>query len=136
MREIEIKIREFLLELAKNGTTTTYTNINEKFNLNLDFKDESKRDRAVIGGTLENILRFENRKKRPFLTIIVIGKKEDERYKECLPSDRFYKIIRSFRRFKEDLSKRNELEIFKEQSTKLFDFWSDPKNYEKYKDFK
>lgn len=136
MNEIDIEIRKFLIELAKKGRTTTYTDINEKFNLNLDFKSKIKKDRAVIGRILENILRFENRKKRPFLTIIVIGKKEDAYYKECLPSEKFYKIIKSFRRHKEYLTEKNNLEIFEEQSKVVFDFWSNPEKYEKYKDFK
>ncbi|MGR3791156.1 hypothetical protein ACUXZJ_09830 [Flavobacterium sp. TN-1] len=136
MEKIEIEIRKFLIELAKNNRTTNYTDINEKFDLKLNFSDEYSGDRAKIGRILENILRYENRKKRPFLTIVVINRIKDKYYNEYLPSDKFYKIIKGFRKHKEDLLQKNRLEIFNKYSENLYKFWSNPINYEKYKDFK
>lgn len=136
MNEIEIEIRSFLIELAKNNRTTNYTDINEKFDLNFNFRDEYSRDREKMGKFLENILRFENRKNRPFLTVIVINREINKEFNKQLPSDRFYKIINGFRRYKEYLLGKNYLEIYNEQKEILYNFWSNPTNYEKYKNFK
>ena len=51
MNEIEIEIRSFLIELAKNNRTTNYTDINEKFDLNFNFKE-------VFGGNLTSTFRI------------------------------------------------------------------------------
>lgn len=136
MNEIEIEIRSFLIELAKNNRTTNYTDINEKFDLNFNFRDEYSRDREKMGKFLENILRFENRKNRSFLTVIVINREINKEFNKQLPSDRLYKIINGFRRYKEYLLGKNYLEIYNEQKEILYNFWSNPTNYEKYKNFK
>ena len=135
MNERLIEIRKHLIELAKSGDTIFYSDLSDLLNLGYDFRND-KEAGAKFGGELEIISKYEIKKNRPLLTIIVVSKKIDDHYRVHLPSTRFYTNTKRFKKYKSDFQTKNKLEIFKEQSTILFDFWSNATNYEKYKGFK
>jgi hypothetical protein len=134
MDEISIRIRSILIDKAKEFCTTSYTDLNSKGGLQLDFKIDQ--DRRILGKILENILRYEIKNNRPLLTILVINRLMDQQYQEYLPSDKFYTIVSRFKKYKADFNPKSKLEIFNDQKKILFDFWSNPKNYVEYKGYK
>jgi hypothetical protein len=134
MDEISIRIRSILIDKAKEFCITSYSDLNSKGGLQLDFKIDQ--DRRILGKILENILRYEIKNNRPLLTILVINRLIDQQYQEYLPSDKFYTIASRFKKYKGDFNPKSKLEIFNDQKKILFDFWSNPKNYEEYKDCK
>ena len=130
-----IKIRSYLIEIAKNNDTVFYSDLSKVLNLGYDFSNDSK-DGILFGNELSEISRYEINKGRPLLTVIVVNKKKKKNYNQHLPSKMFYNKTKRFKQYKTDFRTKTNLEIFNEQSKLLFDFWSDSQNYEKYKDFK
>ena len=102
----------------------------KKLGLNYDFNIEGDYDK--FRKELSAILNYEIKCNRPYLTIIVLSKK-DYPHKTHLPSDGFYKILKRKCLFSDYT---NHKVFYEKQRDILFDFWSNPANYEKYKDFK
>jgi hypothetical protein len=130
-----IKIRSYLIEIAKNNDTVFYSDLSEVLNLGYDFSNDSKAG-ILFGNELSDISRYEINKGRPLLTVVVINKYKDKVYIEHLPSQKFYTTTKRFKQYKTDFNTKTKLQIFNEQSKILFDFWNDPQNYENHKDFK
>jgi hypothetical protein len=130
-----IKIRSYLIEIAKNNDTVFYSELSELLNLGYDFSNDSKAG-ILFGNELSDISRYEINKGRPLLTVVVINKYKDKIYNEHLPSQKFYTTTKRFKQYKTDFNTKTKLQIFNEQSKILFDFWNDPQNYENHKDFK
>lgn len=123
-------IREFLIDLAKNNKTIFYNELNIKLGLNYDFNVQEDYDK--FRNELSTILNYEIKCNRPYLTVIVLSKK-DYHHETHLPSEGFYNILKRKGLFFDYMNRKV---FYEKQRDKLFDFWSNPKNYEEYKDFK
>jgi len=66
------KVYEKLKEVAKNGTTITYTDLNRECCLNLDFNNIN--DRNKISEILGEISKHEVKEGRPMLSALVVLK--------------------------------------------------------------
>ncbi|ALR30820.1 hypothetical protein ATE47_09900 [Chryseobacterium sp. IHB B 17019] len=123
-------IREFLIDLARNNKTIFYNELNIKLGLNYDFNIQEDYDK--FRGELSAILNYEIKCNRPYLTVIVLSKK-DYPHETHLPSKGFYNILKRKHLFYDYM---NPKVFYEKQRDILFDFWGNPENYEKYKDFK
>lgn len=118
-------IREKLIALARLKTTWTYSELNQKLNLGLDFSNPSDRD--LIGSWLGDISDHEHKKGRPLLSALIthkIGKREQ--------GDGFYKLCEkllgeNWKKLKADKEWENRV------IAECFTFWLEPDNYKLYK---
>lgn len=119
------EIRLKLIEYARLKTTCTYSQLNEKLQLHLNFADAS--DRSLIGDWLGDISIHEHEKGRPLLSSLVTHK---DKMRE--QGDGFYKLC-------EDLlgipwlELKADKEWENQQIAKCFEFWINPTNYKNYK---
>ncbi len=122
---MEREIRSKLIELARNKTPWSYSQLNEQLQLGLDFKNGYERD--LIGEFLGNISIYEYKKGRPLLSSLIIHKSSDKEQ-----GNGFYKLCseiygKDWKELKAD--KNFELERMKD----CYSFWKDNENYKKYK---
>ncbi|MBR9846386.1 MAG: hypothetical protein GYB35_09910 [Algicola sp.] len=113
------------MELARQKTTWTYSQLNEQLELGLNFNNVLDRD--LIGEWLGEVSVHEYRKGRPLLSALIthkLGKREQ--------GDGFYKLCESL------LGKDwEDLKADKNWENKMiadcYTFWLEPDNYKKYK---
>ncbi|TNE27291.1 MAG: hypothetical protein EP346_12830 [Bacteroidetes bacterium] len=123
---MEKDIRSKLIELARNKTPWSYSQLNEQLMLGLNFKNEHHR--KYIGEILGEISMYEYNNGRPLLSALIIHKSKDREQ-----GDGFYKLCSEIygKQWDELKSDRDfELERMKE----CYSFWKDNENYKKYKD--
>ena len=122
---MEREIRAKLIELARNKSSLSYSQLNEQLMLGLNFKNAYHRE--LIGNFLGDISIYEYKKGRPILSALIIDKSSDK-----LQGNGFYKLCSeiyetNWEKLKSD--KNFELERIKE----CYSFWKDNDNYKKYK---
>lgn len=118
-------IRLKLIELARNKTPWTYSQLNDQLQLGLNFKDINDRD--LIGEWLGEISLYEYSKGRPLLSSLIIHKSGDREQ-----GDGFYKLCAELygEDWKNLKSNSNfELECMKD----CYAFWKDNENHKMYK---
>lgn len=135
MNERLLKIRSYLIELARNDETIFYSELSEILNLGYTFENGSS-DGLKFGKELECISKYEIKRDRPLLTIIIVGKIKDSTYNEHLPSKKFYSNTKRFKKYKEYFNQNTRLKIYKDQKIILYNYWSNEKYYSSYKDVK
>jgi hypothetical protein len=69
---MRVDIRNYLVEVARKGGNCSYSDLNNKFKLGLDF--DLNRDRVRIGDLLGDIATYEHGKGRPILSAVVMHK--------------------------------------------------------------
>ncbi len=67
---MHIDIRNYLVEIARRRSTCSYSDLNVKFKLGLDF--DHNLDRAKIGDTLGDVATYEYQQDRPILSAVVV----------------------------------------------------------------
>jgi len=122
---MEREIREKLIELARNKTPWSYSQLNEQLLLGLNFKNDY--DRNLIGEFLGDISMHEYQKGRPLLSSLIIHKSSDREQ-----GNGFYKLCSEIYGKKwEDLKADKDFEL--ERMKECYSFWKDNENYKKYK---
>lgn len=123
---MEKEIRLKLIELARQKTPWSYSQLNEQLLLNLNFKNSY--DRELIGDLLGEISIHEFDNGRPLLSSLIIHKGPDREQ-----GDGFYKLCeqlygkKTWQQYKADESfEINEMK-------KCYVFWKNNDNYNKYK---
>lgn len=120
------RIRKLLLKYARVGTTITYSDLNQKCELGLDFGYPP--DKKLMGELLGEISEHEHKRNRPLLSALVLQKsgKMDQ-------GDGFYKMCErlGFGPFHELKSDRT---FEKGQRETVYNFWKNDENYQKFKD--
>ncbi|MBI2667639.1 hypothetical protein HYX17_02605 [Candidatus Woesearchaeota archaeon] len=108
------KVYEKLKDVARRGTTMTYTDLNNECNLNLDF--DNIKDRNEIAHILGDISKEEYKNGRPLLSTVVVMKGSHP------PSPAY-----GFFTLWEELGLRNKGEsreiFFARELRKVFDYW-------------
>lgn len=122
---MEREIRNKLIELARNKTPWSYSQLNEQLLLNLNFNNGY--DRELIGEFLGNISMHEYHKGRPLLSSLIIHKSKDREQ-----GDGFYKLCSEiYGKDWEELKSDKDFEL--ERMKECYSFWKDNDNYKKYK---
>jgi len=122
---MEREIREKLIELARNKTPWSYSQLNEQLLLGLNFKNDY--DRKLIGEFLGDISMHEYQKGRPLLSSLIIHKSSDKEQ-----GDGFYKLCSEiYEKDWEVLKADKDFEL--ERMKECYSFWKDNENYKKYK---
>ena len=119
------QIRKELIELARKKRTETYSWLNNKLGLALDFSNPS--DRKLIGAWLGDISSHEYDKGRPLLSALIThkgGKREQ--------GDGFYKLCEEiygtdWHTLKSDKDWENQ------QIANCYTFWLKSNHYKKFK---
>ncbi len=120
----DIIVRNYLIEKAKKRQTVYYSQLND--DCNLGYNLENSLENNAFAELLGEISEFENEKRRPLLSSIVISKTTKK------PSGGFFNLAESLGFGKqEDLQKNGFAEV---QINKAFDFWTDPDKYLLHKD--
>ncbi|MEP1489742.1 MAG: hypothetical protein ABJK28_15075 [Algibacter sp.] len=118
-------IRDKLIELAKQKTTWTYSQLNEQIPLYLNFKNPLDRD--LIGEWLGEVSVHEFNNGRPLLSALITHK--DNKREQ---GDDFYKLCADlYNEHWEDLKANKDWE--NKVIADCFTFWTNADNYRKYK---
>lgn len=119
------RIRTKLIELARQRTTWTYSQLNDQLELGLNFTNPA--DREYIGELLGEITEHDFERERPLLSCLIThqnGLREQ--------GDGFYKLCE--RLFQQDWM---ALKANKEWENSLiadcYTFWLNPENYKNFK---
>lgn len=119
------EIRSKLIELARNKTPWSYSQLNEQLLLGLNFSNGYDRD--LIGEWLGEISLYEYKKGRPLLSSLIIHKSSDREQ-----GDGFYKLCGEiYGKDWEDLKADPNFEL--ERMKECYAFWNDNDNYKKYR---
>jgi hypothetical protein len=122
---MEREIRDKLIELARNKTPWSYSQLNEQLLLGLNFKNGY--DRELIGEFLGDISMYEYQKGRPLLSALIIHKSSDKEQ-----GDGFYKLCSEiYGKDWEELKSDKDFEL--ERMKECYSFWKDNENHKKYK---
>ena len=122
---MEKEIRIKLIELARNKTPWTYSQLNEQLQLGFNFKNGY--DRELIGEFLGDISMYEHQKGRPLLSALIIHKSSDKEQ-----GNGFYKLCSEiYGKDWEELKSNKDFEL--ERMKECYSFWKDNGNYKKYK---
>ena len=118
-------IRDQLIELARQKTTWTYSQLNEQLQLGFDFNNLL--DRKEVGEILGEISIHEFEKERPLLSALITHK--DNKREQ---GDGFYKLCeelygKNWQALKADKNWENRV------ISDCFTFWTNADNYKKYK---
>ncbi|WP_040496395.1 hypothetical protein [Fulvivirga imtechensis] len=120
------RIRRVLLKHARVNSTITYSDLNQKCELGLNF--ELGQDRDYIGELLGEISEYEHSKGRPLLSAMVLHKSKD-----LDQGDGFYKLCERLG-FGNAYELKADRRFEKLQRDKVYEFWNDESNFNKYKD--
>jgi len=118
-------IRKKLIELARQKTPWSYSQLNEQLQLNLNFNNPHDRD--LIGELLGEVSVHEHLNGRPLLSSLIIHKSSDREQ-----GNGFYKLCSEIYGEKWETLKADpnfELDRMKE----CYLFWKNNDNYQKYK---
>lgn len=124
---MNIKVRSYLIELARNklDPTVTYQKLSDVCKLNLNMR-ENPDDRVIIGTLLGEISEHEHINERPLLSSLVIRLSDGEE------GEGFYKLAEKLGYGSVKKLKNN---LFEHEQIKLcVDFWNNDKKYLKFKD--
>jgi len=120
---MNIKVRNYLIELTRNKTnpTVNYQKLSDDCNLGLKMSD-GQHTRKKIGEILGEISEFEHISKRPLLSALVIRLSDGEE------GDGFYKLAErlgfgNWKKLKTDLFEYKQI-------TECVDKWNDDKFYQ------
>lgn len=118
-------IRHQLIELARQKTPWSYSQLNEQLLLNLNFNNIYDRD--LIGEWLGEVSIHEFKNGRPLLSSLIIHKSNNREQ-----GDGFYKLCSEIYGEKwEDLKADPNFEL--EEMKKCYSFWKNNDNYRKHK---
>jgi hypothetical protein len=119
------RIRTKLIELARQRTTWSYTQLNDQLELGLNFSNPA--DREYIGELLGEITTHEFKRERPLLSCLIThqnGLREQ--------GDGFYKLCEQL--FKQDwLTLKCDKEWENGLIADCYTFWLNTENYIKHK---
>lgn len=119
------RIRSKLIELARQRTTWSYTQLNDQLELGLNFS--SPADREYIGELLGEITTHEFQRDRPLLSCLIThqnGLREQ--------GDGFYKLCEQL--FQQDwVTLKSDKEWENGLIADCFTFWLNPENYKNCK---
>ena len=122
---MEREIRAKLIELARNKSSLSYSQLNEQLMLGLNFKNSYHRE--LIGDFLGDISMHEYKKGRPLLSAMVIHKSNNR-----IQGNGFYKLCSEiYGIYWEELKSDKGFEI--ERIKECYSFWKDNDNYKKFK---
>jgi hypothetical protein len=122
---MEIAIRQKLIELARQGETWSYSQLNDQMDLRYDFRNPVHR--KEIGDLIGKVSEIEFEKGRPLLSALILHQGGREQ------GDGFYKLCAAKLGVHwETLKKDRSWE--KSVIEDCFNFWQDNANFWKYKD--
>jgi hypothetical protein len=104
------QIYEFLLSVAKERNYTTYAVIAPMAGLDMDLDN----DRREIGELLGEISRFEHKKGRPLLSVVVIHREDN------IPGPGFFTLAKELGIYKGG----DDLMFFIQELARVHDYWS------------
>ena len=118
-------IRAKLIEIARQKTTWTYSQLNDQLNLGLNFNN--KYDRKLIGDWLGEISIYEFNKGRPLLSALIThkgGRREQ--------GDGFYKLCEEL--YKTDWQHlKNDKNWENKKIADCYTYWLNPNNFSSFK---
>ncbi|MFN3562152.1 MAG: hypothetical protein ACK4XY_01310 [Chloroherpetonaceae bacterium] len=100
------KVRNYLIEIAKQKKTITYSELSKACQLGL--KMDSEADRQRIGAILDEISTNEHNEGRPLLSAVVVKQASGE------PGEGFYKLAESLKGYPS---------FWKDELKKVHDYW-------------
>lgn len=111
---INKRVYEKLKEVAKRGTTITYTDLNDECNLDLDY--DNIKYRNEIAQILGDISKEEHKNNRPLLSVVVVLKGSHP----PTPAFGFFNLVEELGLRKKDESREI---FFAKELRKVFDYW-------------
>lgn len=118
-------IRNKLIELARQKTTWTYSQLNEQLMLGLNF--DNGHDRDVIGEWLGEVSIHEFNNQRPLLSALITHKNGMREQ-----GDGFYKLCEDLYGKKwQDLKANKKWE--NQMIAECYEFWTNPDKYKRFK---
>ena len=121
-----IKVRKYLIELARNEITNTVFYLNLIDDCEIDCTIGKKKT-SNLSNILNDICHYEFINDRRFLTTLVISEPNG------LPKEYFFDNVKRYGGNSIDLS---DDVFFKEEKNEVIKFWKNEDNYKKFKDFK
>lgn len=119
-----IKVRKYLIELARNeiNTTVSYTQLRDDCKIDCVFGHNT----YIITDILNDIFYYEFLCKRRLLTILVVSKNGE------VPAEYFFKNVKKYGGNRFNL---NDELFFKYEKNEVIKYWKNNENYNKFKNY-